>query len=1015
MIPARNSDRHKPLTEPLTAANNTHIKTWGRRSVLINFGRRSFRWPFVVAAVHTPILGSDFLRASGYLLDIRESRLVDRECNNNIVPLVAAGSEGPHTLGVRTAGREHCQFRDLLLKYPNITTPSFNSATATHGVTHSIVTEGPLPHAKPRRLDPKRFAAAKSAITDNVKLGIARRSHSAVASPIVVVPKPDGSWRVCGDYVALNAATRPDRYPLPHILDFTSRLSGTTVFSKIDLLKGYHQIPMDPAHIYKTAVTTPFGLFEFTRMPFGLRNAGNTFQRMMDVILEDMPNVFCYLDDLLIASANASQHLVHVEEVLERLSRFGLVINPQKCEFNKAELTFLGHRVSAEGAAPLEERIEAIKAFPKPATVRGLQEFLGLINFYRRFLPNIATTLLPLYSILKATGKANCKASKSPVHWNDEALDAFEASKRALANATMLVHPDPEAELALTTDASGVAVGAVLEQRARRPRATWQPLAFFSKKLRDPEVKYSAYDRELLAMKLAVRHFRWRLEASEFTLFTDHMPLTFAMNQKAPSWTPRQQRTISELSEYPMVIRHVSGKSNSVADALSRAPPITCVSVSALREAVPYEELARAQQSDQERPTTSFSASGLCWQTLDMGGGQQVLCDVSTSRPRPWVPQCMRRKVFEALHGLSHPSVRSTLKLISTRFVWHGMSTQCRQWAKQCLSCQRAKIQRHTRSAPAQIPVPSSRFAHIHVDLVGPLPPSQGHSHLLTIVDRFTRWPEAIPLQATDTISVARALVSGWICRYGVPADITSDRGAQFTSNLWKSLGTLYGAKLHHTTSFHPCSNGLVERFHRHLKASLKATLQETGSSWLDHLPWVLLGIRTSPKEDFGTSSAEMVFGALTTVPGDFLPEPKGQVSHNEHLRRLRATMGTLAPFPATRHGMPQVYVPPDLQSSPFVFVRRGPRTTPLQCPYTGPYRVVRTGEKTFTLDYGGQEEEFSIDRLKPAHVSPWDYDAMAVPPRRGRPPRSPAPRVPSPALTRKNPTRKARPSSFQT
>ena len=216
--------------------------------------------------------------------------------------------------------------------------------------------------------------------------------------------------------------------------------------------------------------------------------------------------------------------------------------------------------------------------------------------------------------------------------------------------------------------------------------------------------------------------------------------------------------------------------------------------------------------------------------------------------------------MFETIHNLSHPSVRATRKLVAQKFVWRGMQKEVGNWAKQCIPCQTSKIQTHVKAPLAGFSVPHRRFDHIHVDLVGPLHPSQGYTHLLTVIDRFSRWPEAIPLTNTSTASCAQALVFHWIARFGIPLDMSSDRGSQFTSNLWTSIAQLFGTRLHHTTAYHPQSNGLVERFYRQLKSALRARLSTP--NWIQELPWVLLGIRTAPKEDLGYSSAELVYGA---------------------------------------------------------------------------------------------------------------------------------------------------------
>ena len=413
----------------------------------------------------------------------------------------------------------------------------------------------------------------------------------------------------------------------------------------------------------------------------------------------------------------------------------------------------------------------------------------------------------------------------------------------------------------MTTDASNVAVGGVLEQIVDgKPRQ----LAFFSRKLRHPERKYSTFDRELLAIYLAIRHFKYYVDgAGDLRVRTDHRPIVSALVKSSDAWSSRQQRHLSAIAELGCTVEYISGSSNPVADALSR------IEIDAVVAGIDYAAMAAAQKVDPEVKAFRTAITGLVWSDVPFGS-ISILCDVSTGRPRPLVPVEFRQQVFDIIHSLAHPSIRSTVKLVSQKFVWHGMNRDIRSWTRSCLGCQRAKVSHHTESGIGEFPQPKRRFGDIHVDFVGPLPPSNGYPYLFTLVERTTKWPEAVPMRSATADSAAEALIKSWVTRFGVPDTITSDRGAAFVSDLWTALAKLMGARVHRTTAYNPACNGLVERSHRTMKAAL--TSRCACGDWHFHLPWVMLGLRTCPKEGLLVSPAEMVFGETLAVPGEFFP-----------------------------------------------------------------------------------------------------------------------------------------------
>lgn len=959
VIPPTAVDKRKKHDQSihLYAANGSRISTFGERKLALNLGlRRPFQWTFIIADVLQPILGADFLKHYNLLVDMKHNRLIDQQTN-----LGSSCSISQVSATQVKSYNSVDQFQKILAEFIDITNPNNQLGSAKTDVHHYICTKGPPVFAKPRRLPPDRLALAQKEFSDMCKQGLCRPSSSNWCSPLHIVTKANGELRYCGDYRALNAVSIPDRYPIPYIQDLSYNLSGAKIFSVVDLRKAYYQIPVNLEDIPKTAITTPFGMFEFMFMTFGLRNAAQTFQRFMRNVLADLDFTFVYIDDICIASTNVDEHKKHLRIVFERLRQFGLSINVSKCQFGQSKIHFLGHIVDATGIHPTPEKVSAIENFVEPTTAKQLKRFIAMINYYRRFIPHAVNSQMILQSLIIG----NKKNDNTKIVWTEEARAAFVACKKHLTLKTTLVHPNPTAPLSLSVDASDTAVGAVLHQLVNQH---FQPLAFYSKKLLPAECRYSTYDRELLAIFKGIKHFRHQLEGREFYINTDHKPLIFAFNQNSENASPRQLRHLNFIGQFSTDIRHIAGVENYTADFLSRINSINSINIST---ELNYNAFAAEQETDIEilNMLQAGSKHSLSIKLLTMPNSTaQVYCDVAHDLVRPLVPSSFREQIMHQLHGIAHPGARATAKLIAKRFVWPSMHKDCVQFARKCIKCQRSKVHRHIKSPHAPFNVPSNRFSHVNIDIVGPLPPSNGMRYLLTCIDRFTRWPEAIPIPDISANTVASHFVSGWVARFGVPENVTTDQGRQFESTLFKQLNKLLGINHLKTTSYHPQSNGLIERWHRTLKAAIMCY---DSTNWCTALPTILLGLRSTFKEDLQATPAEMVYGTTLRLPGEFFCISKSNDCNEcDFVSDLRKRMASLQPTPTADHSRPAIFYSRSLDATTHVFVRNDTVRASLRPPYDGPYEVRKRHDKYFEVRINGRDSKISIDRLKAAFIT---------------------------------------------
>ena len=686
--------------------------------------------------------------------------------------------------------------------------------------------------------------------------------HSKWAAPIVPVPKKDGKIRICGDYkVTINQAIDIDQYPLPRPADLFATLTNGQHFSKLDLSQAYQQMRLEETSAQYLTINTHQGLYQQTRLPFGVASAPAIFQKAMDTILQGVEGTICYIDDILVTGSTDEQHLQRLTEVFKRLKDAGLKLKQEKCAFFQKSVEYLGHRIDAEGLHPLPSKLEAIIKAPQPQNVQQLRSFLGLINYYSKFVANLASLLHPLNQLLQHNVKWK---------WTQACSNAFEQAKKELVSAKVLAHYDPDLPMKMAADASAYGVGAVISHVY--PNGNEHPIAFASRTLTKSEQNYAQLEKEALALIFGVKYFHQYLYARSFTLVTDHRPLTTILSphKAIPSLAAaRLQRWAIILSAYQYNIEFKYTQHHQNADGLSRLPlpvdvPSETYGVDVFNVAQVDSLPVTATQLGQA--TRRDSVLSKVWRFTKSGwplNVSETLKPYWTKRHeltiegncvmwgiRVIIPQKFQTQVVQELHQ-EHQGI-AKMKSIARSYVWWPNLDQClEKIAKNCLSCQQVK------NVPAVAPLhpwvwPSKPWQRIHIDFAGPL---KGKMYLV-VVDAHSKWPEVIEMNSTaaaSTIQVLRDLFA----RFGLPEQTVSDNGPPFNSQDFASFMKSNGIKHIRSTPYQPSTNGLAERFVQTFKRALK-TSESNGKPVHHRLANFLFSYRNTAHATTNRSPSEL-------------------------------------------------------------------------------------------------------------------------------------------------------------
>lgn len=722
----------------------------------------------------------------------------------------------------------------------------------------------------------------KKQLTELLKKGFISPSTSPYGAPVLFVKKKDGSLRMCVDYRGLNRITRKNRHPLPRIDELIDRFRTAKVFSKLDLLSGYHQMQVHPDDRHKTAFRTRYGHYEFNVVPFGLTNAPAAFSNMMRNALDPVLDkcVVIYLDDILIYSNNEQDHLQHIRQVLKLLRDNGLYCKLSKCSFMQEETEFLGHVISKEGLKTNAGLVKAVREWPTPKSQKEVMQFLGLTNFYHQYIKSYADIALPLTQLL---------GSNTTFTWGQEQRQAFDALKSAVTQAPVLRIFDPALTTAVETDASGFAIGAVLFQTDNN--GVSRPVAFTSRKLTPAEKNYPTHEQELLAVVHALKTWRYYLDGSHFIVYTDHATLQHFPTQ--PNLTRRQARWMELLQEYDFTFKYKPGKDNVVPDALSRRPdhrqetnaPFQLSNLDVRLDKQLYNQLVDAYASDpklgpllensRSAPPSSryFEAGGLLWINT---AGKIRLCIPNDSTLR----STLLHDAHDSPLG-GHLGFDKTYDSIRRSFYWPRLARDVKTYINSCDHCQRNKPDLQ-RPAGLFMPldIPRQRWDTVSMDFIVRLPKTARNYDAITVfVDKLSKQVHFCPSKITDTASdVARIFFDQVFRLHGMPRNIISDRDSRFTGKFWTALMKLMGTKLNMSTAFHPQSDGQTERANRTLEEMLRSYVSYNQRDWDLLLPMMEFAYNNSTNPTTGFSPFFLNYGHHPLVPASLITPPPTNV-----------------------------------------------------------------------------------------------------------------------------------------
>jgi transposase InsO family protein len=762
-------------------------------------------------------------------------------------------------LDPKLSGEQRQEFAGLLHEYSDLFPSGIRDLKGIREFEYSIELEEGA-NRRPvscrlRRYAPHETEAIRAELDMMLAASIVRPSKSPWTSPVVLVPKKDGRVRFCVNYRKLNDLTTSDKFPLPRIEDCLDSLQGKKYFSTLDCMSGYWQVRMEEKSSKLTAFITPFGVYEFIVMPFGLKNAPAAFSRIMSRLLAESLYDFVtiYLDDIAVYSLTFKEHMGHLRHVFERCREYGVCLKLEKCMFLTTNFRYLGYLVSEKGILPDPEKVAVLESSPAPTNLKSLRSFLGLASYFRRFIPSFTDATAPLVVLLKKGQK---------YIWDEACQEAFDLVRRLLAEAPVLKLPDYQHQFVLSTDASNVAIGALLEQYDES--AVLRPICFASRSLSPAERNYTVHEREALALVTFVRKFRCYLFGTRFVAYTDNSAILSLLRQKEPPG--RISRWSMQLLEYDYELRHRAGKNNPVADFLSRP---NCLAISAETERshqITFKDIRKYLLGQDMEGMTTDSRFRRATRRYEVKMGQLYR---KTKDASVLVVETAEEliRILEVLHDqLGHQGIPTVWSWVQPRFWRPYLYREVQAFISSCTGCQQYQLRKPSYPFDGQSAI--SGIGWWSVDILGPLPAMQEYRSILVGVEHLSGFVVADPLRS-ETAKEVVVRMQCFVSRFGIPTRLSTDNGPCFTAQLFKSFCRDLNIEHEEVVAYQPEWQGMVERAIGLIRYSLMRSTGPIMKDWPIHLPRTVFGLNARISSRTGHSPYYLMFGIQPKLPID--------------------------------------------------------------------------------------------------------------------------------------------------